>query len=189
MFLLVSGNQLVLADDYNEGVIAYNREDYVEAFQNFWQAAEAGDMKAQFNLGLMYENGSGVPQDVKAAVYWYRQAAESGYALAQVNLGLMYENGNGVTQDAKEAVHWYRQAAKDGYVLAQYNLGVMYAKGKGVSRDYVQSHQCFSLASTTLTDSEVKNLAIKNRDRVKSLLSPEQLVESQRLTHECMSNK
>ncbi|MBQ26536.1 MAG: hypothetical protein CMH81_00110 [Nitrospiraceae bacterium] len=188
LLLVFSVSQIVLAGNYDDGVDAYNRTDYVMAIQKFRQAAETGDTKAQFNLGLMYEDGNGVPQDVEVAVRWYHQAAKAGYALAQVNLGLMYEEGRGVLQDVKAAVYWYRQAAEAGYVLAQYNLGVMYANGQGVPRDYVLAHKCFSLAATTLTDSEVRNLAIKNRDRVKNRMSPEQLAEAKRFSHDCISN-
>ena len=42
-------------------------------------AAEQGYDIAQYNLGVMYENGQGVPQDYKEAVKWYRLAAEQGY--------------------------------------------------------------------------------------------------------------
>jgi len=41
---------------------------------------------AQFNLGLMYDFGEGVPEDDEEAVRWYREAAEQGNAAAQVNL-------------------------------------------------------------------------------------------------------
>ena len=55
----------------------------------FWyrKAAEQGDASAQYNLGVMYENGHGVEQDDEQAVFWYRKAAEQGYADAQYNLG------------------------------------------------------------------------------------------------------
>ena len=39
------------------------------------RAADQGDASAQFNLGLMYATGRGVPQDAVEAVAWYRQAA------------------------------------------------------------------------------------------------------------------
>ena len=38
--------------------------------------AEQGDAVAQNNLGLMYANGRGVPEDDAEAVRWYRLAAE-----------------------------------------------------------------------------------------------------------------
>ena len=53
---------------------------------------------AQNNLGLMYANGEGVPEDDAEAVHWYRKAAKQGYADAQYNLGLMYDYGEGVTR-------------------------------------------------------------------------------------------
>ena len=34
---------------------------------------------AQYNLGVMYDNGQGVQQDYKEAVKWYRKAAEQGH--------------------------------------------------------------------------------------------------------------
>ena len=59
---------------------------------------------AQYNLGVMYENGRGVPQNDAEAVKWYRKAAEQGLASAQNNLGVMYANGEGVPQNDAEAV-------------------------------------------------------------------------------------
>ena len=82
-------------------------QDYAEAVQWYRKAAEQGVAKAQFNLGLMYDNGLGVTQDYARAGKWYRKAAEQGYATAQFNLGLMYENGEGVPQDYVHAHMWY----------------------------------------------------------------------------------
>ncbi len=39
------------------------------------RAAEQGDAQAQFNLGVMYERGRGVPQDFIRAHMWYNVAA------------------------------------------------------------------------------------------------------------------
>ena len=63
------------------------------------KAAEQGDAEAQCNLGELYANGTGVPQDYAQAVAWYREAAEGGNAQAQYNLGQLYANGTGVPQD------------------------------------------------------------------------------------------
>ena len=102
--------------DFDKGVAAYEAEDYVTAAQEFKKAAEQGIAQAQYNLGVMYDNGEGVIQDDKEAVKWFRLAAEQGYARAQHNLGVMYRNGEGVRQDDKEAVTWYRLAAEQGAV-------------------------------------------------------------------------
>ena len=82
---------------------AYDKGDYEEALEIWRSLADQGNAKAQFNLGLMYDNGRGVTQDDKEAVKWYKLAANQGNAKAQFNLGVMYDNGEGVTQDDKEA--------------------------------------------------------------------------------------
>jgi TPR repeat protein len=39
------------------------------------RAAEAGDSKAQFSIGVCYTNGDGVKKDMREAVTWFRAAA------------------------------------------------------------------------------------------------------------------
>jgi TPR repeat protein len=94
--------------------------------------AEQGVAEAQWNLGLVYYNGLGVPQDYKQAAEWYRKAADQGFAKAQHNLGWLYEFGEGTPQDYKQAAEWYRKAADQGDAGAQNDLGTLYANGNGV---------------------------------------------------------
>ena len=110
-------------------------EDDLEAVLRYRKAAEQGDARAQFNLGLKYANGEGVPKDDREAVLWYRKAAEQGHAGAQLNIGFMYDDGKGVAEDDREAVLWYRKAAEQGNANAQFNLGLMYMLGEGVAED------------------------------------------------------
>ena len=96
---------------FDEGVAAYERGDYVSALREFRPLAEKGGASAQYNLGLMYDKGKGVPQGYAEAVKWYRQAAEQGHATAQYNLGVMYSKGEGVPQDYAQAHMWWNLAA------------------------------------------------------------------------------
>ena len=73
--------------------------------------AEQGDAVAQNNLGNMYRNGNGVPQDAAEAVRLYRLAAEQGDASAMTNLGAMYSQGRGVVQDYVQSHMWRNLAA------------------------------------------------------------------------------
>ena len=73
---------------FAEGVAAFERRDYATALREFRPLAEQGHADAQFNLGLMYYKGQGVPQDHAEAMKWYRKAAEQGDADAQRNLGV-----------------------------------------------------------------------------------------------------
>ena len=50
------------------------------------QGRQQGHADAQYNLGVMYANGSGVPKDEVKAVEWYRKAAQQGHAHAQSKL-------------------------------------------------------------------------------------------------------
>jgi len=175
-FLFLIGSSPVYADNLQDGVAAYQRQDYKEAAKWYRLSAEQGTAEAQFNLGLIYANGRGVPQDHKEAVKWFRLSGEQGFAEAQFNLGLMYAKGRGVPQDHKEAVKWYRLSTKQGTAEAQYNLGLMYAKGRGVPQDYVLTHMWFNIAgSNGMKD------AIKNRAIVEKRMTQQQIEKAQEM--------
>ena len=78
------------------------------------ERAELGDANAQFNLGVMYDNGLGVPKDYTEAVKWYSKAAEQGAVDSQFNLGVMYDTGKGVTEDDVVAYMFFNLAAANG---------------------------------------------------------------------------
>lgn len=69
--------------------------DPVEMAKQDQAAAELGDVGAQYNLGVRYQNGMGVPKDDAEAVRWYRRAAEQGLSAAHNALGVMYNYGIG----------------------------------------------------------------------------------------------
>ena len=76
-------------------------------------------------LGVIYDNGQGVPQDYKAAVKWYSLAAEQGHAFAQYNLGVSYTNGEGVIQDNVYAHMWWNLSASTGNEKARENRDIV----------------------------------------------------------------
>ena len=104
--------------DFQKGVAAYDSGDFATALREWRPLAEKGDADAQFNLGVMYSKGQGVPQDYKTAVKWYTLAAEQGVASAQTNLGHIYDKGQGVPQDYKTALKWFTLAAEQGHTHA-----------------------------------------------------------------------
>ena len=170
---------LALLADFQAGLIAYGQGDYATALEEWQPLAEQGDATAQYNLGLMYVEGKGVPQDDAEAMRWYRKAAEQGLADAQTNLGTMYDQGKGVPQDDAEAMRWYRKAAEQGYADAQTNLGTMYAQGNGVPKDYVHAYVWYNLAAA-----QGDEHAINNRDVVRELMTATQIAEAQKLSRE-----
>ena len=105
---IVGWYQLRVAGPFENGSSAAQRGDYPTALR-FWRPlAEQGNAAAQYNLGLLYNNGLGVPQDYAEAMKWYRKSADQGNASAQHNLGLMYVEGKGVPRNYLEAARWYR---------------------------------------------------------------------------------
>ncbi len=97
-----------------------------EAVKWYRRAAEQGNARAQFLLGVLAKAGNGVPEDDREAMKWYKLAAEQGDVHAQTSLGNMYADGEGVPEDDREAVKWYRLAAEQGLgaAPAQFYLGL-----------------------------------------------------------------
>jgi TPR repeat protein len=93
--------------------------------------AEAGDPKAQVQLGLAYASGDGVAEDDAESVKWFRLAAERGNAAGEYSLGEMYLTGRGVSADLTKAMNWMRRAAEHGDARGEFNLAVMYSQGQG----------------------------------------------------------
>ena len=147
------------------------------------QQAEQGAANAQNDLGVMYYNGEGVPQDYVEAVRWYRLAADQGFAAAQLNLGVMYDRGGGVPQDYVEAVRWYRLAVDQGLVAAQYNLGFMYDRGRGVPLDYVEALRWVNLAAARASSDRQEDYA-EARDALAKIMTRAQIAEAQKLAME-----
>ena len=96
------------------GYQSYLKGDYSAAFDEWLPLAELGDAEAQYNLGVMYDEGAGVERDLTLAAEWFRRAAEQGFIDAQTNLGMMYMTGQGVPQDRTEARKWLQKAVAQG---------------------------------------------------------------------------
>ena len=135
LFLLPMSSKPVRAG-FDEGVAAYEREDYAAALREFLPIARRGDGMAQSYVGVMYQYGLGSTADLEKAVYWYSQAADSGDTMAQRVLGDLHAEGAWGKRDYAAAAQWYELAAEGGDVDAQRQLGNMYLEGRGVRRDH-----------------------------------------------------
>ena len=135
------------ADTLEEASTAYATGNYQQVFEILKPLAENDNASAQYNLGVLYARGQGVPQDFTEAAKWYQKAAEQGLAEAQYNLGVRYDRGQEVQQDFTEAAKWYQSAAEQGEAKSQYNLGVLYSNGRGVSQDYKEAVKWYQSAA------------------------------------------
>ena len=104
--------------DFQAGMDARNRGDFAKAMREWQPLAEQGNARAQFYLGLLYENGDGVPEDYKKVREWYEKSAAQGEANAQFYLGLMSAFGRGGPLDLVQAHMWYSLASASGHARA-----------------------------------------------------------------------
>ena len=102
------------AADFATGLNAYKKGDYVTAAKEWRPLADQGDPAVQFNLGLLYLDGQGVPQVLDQAVKWFNRSAEQGYDKAQLNLGALYATGKGVKRDYVQAYKWLNICSSQG---------------------------------------------------------------------------
>src|SRR5579871_4636489 len=80
---------------YARGVAAAERGDFPIAIRLWRHVADEGHVKAQYNLGVAYARGIGVPQNKSEALKWWKLAAKQGHpeARRQANLLRMKSSG------------------------------------------------------------------------------------------------
>lgn len=116
--------------DFNDGVFAYAKGEYDQAFNTMRSLAETSDHGlAQYYVAMMYLRGNGVEQSYEEAAKWFRKSAEQRVKQAQYRLAELYMKGRGVPKDYEYAYAWYRVGAehehrksKDALAAAGANL-------------------------------------------------------------------
>ena len=83
---------------------------------------EQNHAAAQYNVGVAYAEGKGIPQNYAEAQKWFLKAAERGLSKAQFNLGVIYEEGLGGASNLAEAYRWYKVASTSDEPDAQKRL-------------------------------------------------------------------
>ncbi len=101
-----------------------------EQIDKYLHKAADGDVDAQYNLGIIYYHGEGVPKDFEQALIWFQKAAEQDDADAQYNLGFMYGRGEGVEKSHGRSLEWFRKASELGHSGAQEILAKMVKKAE-----------------------------------------------------------
>lgn len=112
--------------------------------------AAKGHATAQYRLGMMYETGTGVVQDLATARTWYQQSA--GQAFTPASHRLIYLDL--VRHQARADQDWLKQLHRDadsGNGEAMLLLGQLYAQGTGVTAD-------LTLAANYLRQARAQNI-------------------------------
>lgn len=100
---------------------AFQRGNYLTAFQLALPRANLGDPAAQTLIAEMYERGLGVARNRQEAAEWYRIAANSGNREAQFAYAIKLIEGKHVERDMDLATELLKVAANSGHPQAQFN--------------------------------------------------------------------
>ena len=96
-------------------------ENLAPALAAAFDAAEAGDVDAQYDLARRFESGNGLPRSYQEAGKWYLAAAERGHGFAGYKLAFQYFRGRGIAKgkDLVQAHFWFSVSAERGVGDAQ----------------------------------------------------------------------
>jgi TPR repeat protein len=110
-----------------------DNKQYDKALAWYILAAMENNSKARNNIGVLYNNGKGVPQNYLCALKWFLKAAEQcEYEITPINVGELFEYGQSVPLDKYKALEWYchgkdktdRDRLKsEGYHLSASDMG------------------------------------------------------------------
>jgi TPR repeat protein len=92
---------------------AYAKCNLKKSTKLFKEAAKT-NAQAMYLLGMLYEAGKGVEQNMTTTVDYISKSAELGYSNAECALADMYYEGRGVDQNYATAVVWYTKADEQG---------------------------------------------------------------------------
>lgn len=137
----------------SQGLRFYNgktEEDAAKALAYFKEADKLGHMKAARYIGLLYQEGRGVPKNDKETASWFKKGAEDGDITSQYLLGKCYEDGTGIERDYALALKWYRKSAERGDIIAAPGMtgeALLLEKGLGGERNLPLARQLLTKAA------------------------------------------
>ena len=135
------------AASYEEAVALFEDKHYTEARVEAEKAAKAGDARAMAMLGLIYQDGLGVPADLVKAVDHFAAAAEKGDVGAQYSLAQIYLDGALGETDKERGRFWLLKAAEQGKVEAEHRLGLQAAGDENTPPDWPEAVRWFRKAA------------------------------------------
>ena len=121
--------------------------DYNVYSRRLVNAANQGNVKAQFALWYLFYHGQSVDVNDGIAVKYLKMAARKGHATALNQLGICYLDGIGVLADEKLAAKYFEQSASKGNMNAQTNLAWCYLNGIGIIKNRSKAMQLYKIAA------------------------------------------
>lgn len=162
---------------YGEGVTVSG----AEAAKWYRKAADKGVAGAQYNLGILYDQGNGVKEDAAEAARWFRKAADLNDPQAQFSLAYFYQMGRGVKQDPAEAFKWYKRSADQGHAISYLAMGFSTRDGSGVAANKVEALKWFQLASASLQEGMMRDVASRAGARMAAKMNAMEIAQAEKL--------
>ncbi|WP_068087090.1 tetratricopeptide repeat protein [Polycladidibacter stylochi] len=126
---------------------AFQRGWYLTALALATRQAEAGQPTAQTLIGVIYETGRGVPQDITKAVDWYELAVSTGEPQAALRLAMLYLDGSQIKQNKQKAAKYLQIAADAKIPSALYNLSILYEEGDTLPKNIDKARKLMEQAA------------------------------------------
>ncbi|WP_198262980.1 SPOR domain-containing protein [sulfur-oxidizing endosymbiont of Gigantopelta aegis] len=123
-----------------------NEGDIAGALTLWSKLADAGDVNAQYSVGVLYEQ-RGEHQSHQKTIHYLNLASKQGMNKAQYTLAMKYFAGYGVEQDFNKTIQLLLKAAAQDYPEAQYQLGRMASDGLGFKQDATEAIRWYLLAA------------------------------------------
>ncbi|WP_084420003.1 tetratricopeptide repeat protein [Henriciella litoralis] len=131
----------------DEAAAAGNAGRYADAMAIYRPLADAGHPRAQYNMGLFYANGFGVPVSKETALAWFLKAAAQGEANGLYHVALYHDQGLGTPQAPAVALDYYKRAGDAGHAQAAYNAAQLLLTGDGVQANETEGAQYLMMAA------------------------------------------
>ncbi|MBF9033639.1 hypothetical protein HKCCE2091_05255 [Rhodobacterales bacterium HKCCE2091] len=115
------------AQDVEDAIAAFGAGDYATARTIAEPLAQQGVARATNLLGVLHQNGFGMPRDIDHAIALFEAAGQGGFTDAYINLANLYEDGaEGIAPDLDRVeLYLSRAIALDGHGPATYRLGTL----------------------------------------------------------------
>jgi TPR repeat protein len=75
----------------DDGLDAYKQRNFSDAAEIWTTLATQGNSEAQFNLGIMYKDGIGVPHNHVEAIKWLTKSSNQGHEHAGLIVSVLDE--------------------------------------------------------------------------------------------------
>lgn len=140
--ILLSG--VVFGATFEDGMAAYKAKDYKKAATVFEElCAKNKDATSCYNIGYLYENGTGVTKNLTKAFNFFQQACDAGNGGGCNGVAYAYENGLGAQKNEKKGLEYYEKGCGLNDAYSCYHAGAQYKNGKVVPKNDVKAHSMF----------------------------------------------